>query len=1377
MAVRWLTPTLLVAVLVVPVSGRPAGEVPPVRPSTSAVANATEPDSPRQVAPAGSAARAVADARRAGHRVAVTAEQGEAHDVYAEPDGVLTAEFRTTPVRLRRGGGWVPVDTTLHRRGDGAVVPAATTRTVVFSRGGADPMVRLSQDGRQVAVSWPGALPSPELSGDTATYREVLPGVDLRLRATADGFSKVLVVRNRAAGMRLQTLRFGLATEGLTVRTDPNGVIRFVDPRGRQVFGTGAPLMWDAAQRKAVGSLKAIGDTLVLTPDRRLFTDPVTKYPVYVDPDFPAGGAGWNFVLSGFPDNTYWGGDGEGVAKVGKCPISLDSSCAANASHRDIGTGRGFFQFNTAAMLGKHILTAEFNTFESRAPSCSPRPVEAWGTAPVGPGTTWRNQPWWPGAGIWLGTANVAYGYTNCPGNWIGFNALGIVNWSVGNGVPTTTVMLKAENESDERGWKKFSAGLLTVHYNSIPNKPSLPTVEGKPCSGQPNEWYLNPYIDNDPDKGPRGPQLGGVITDVDGGNVLARFEWYTREHAFIGRADTVAKAAGSTFTADVHAAAATDGARLAYRVAGWDGTDWGPWSDYCDVTIDRSAPTKEPIVASGTYTECEPPDYDPCPISGGVGRTAAFTLGRDGDADIAGYRYDLHDQPSTYVAAKADGSASVLVTPTDEGPADLFVRGVDRAGNVGPMHRYHFFVGAATGPKGYWPLDGMDETDVRDSASGHHDGTVTMGPAGWRPGRLGDALWLNGGAGTAVTTGNGATLDTSKTFSVAAWAKLDRIGGSPAIVSQDGSQSPGFQLQATPDGHWAFVMFNQDVASGGTPHTRIVSGRGIVVGAWTHLVGVYDAGLGQMRLYVDGVLSAAAPKAPAWRATGAFTIGRSKWNNQPSDFWPGAIDEVKAWDRSLSVGEIHDLATTPAVEELFWPLDDEAGSITPDDASGNYRTGVFEGGPTWVTDVGQVGSGALRFDGADDSFRRSGPVLRTDNSFTVTARVYLDVADDRTQAIISQDGTSLSGFVLRYVGHKWSFGFAQSATDTTKLATTSSTDDAFDGEWTHLAAVYDASSKKIRLYVNGVLAGSETAVSTASWNATGVFRVGRSMSAGDFFRGMVDDVHAWTGARTKDEIQAEYLARPTARSTPYGGLQIARSWNNGHFHVVTTRPTPPGSHFEGPQGLLATDGAPGTVSVYSCRNGAADYFLSLQSECEGKSKLGRLGALYSSPPSGIPTLPLYRCLIPSQGHFTSQDPACEGTTTEFLLGYTRAYAQLLRSKSAADSDHITSVFRVPSHYTVEGRLGWIQSTWQAGTTALWLCRDGTDTFSSVQADCEGKTVVRWIGQIWINPPPGLPSKPLFRCRGDAGEHFDSTIVGCESRTTEQTLGYLINDL
>jgi hypothetical protein len=48
-------------------------------------------------------------------------------------------------------------------------------------------------------------------------------------------------------------------------------------------------------------------------------------------------------------------------------------------------------------------------------------------------------------------------------------------------------------------------------------------------------------------------------------------------------------------------------------------------------------------------------------------------------------------------------------------------------------------------------------------------------------------------------------------------------------------------------------------------------------------------------------------------------------------------------------------------------------------------------------------------------------------------------------------------------------------------------------------------------------------------------------------------------------------------------------------------------------------------------------------------------GYIYSSPPSGITTVPLYRCLIVAGNivdHFVSGDINCEGWKDEGRLGY-----------------------------------------------------------------------------------------------------------------------------
>src|SRR5690349_18375874 len=130
-------------------------------------------------------------ATRTGRQVEVGALTTETGQVFANPDGSFTRHESALPVRVRRSSGWVPVDMTLRAGADGTVAPVAGPLDLAFSGGGETPLVRLRQDGRELAVGWPGKLPQPVLSGDTATYREVFPGVDLVLTASTAGLSQV----------------------------------------------------------------------------------------------------------------------------------------------------------------------------------------------------------------------------------------------------------------------------------------------------------------------------------------------------------------------------------------------------------------------------------------------------------------------------------------------------------------------------------------------------------------------------------------------------------------------------------------------------------------------------------------------------------------------------------------------------------------------------------------------------------------------------------------------------------------------------------------------------------------------------------------------------------------------------------------------------------------------------------------------------------------------------------------------------------------------------------------------------------------------------------------------------------------------------------
>ncbi|MEV4754546.1 LamG-like jellyroll fold domain-containing protein [Micromonospora sp. NPDC049559] len=1312
---------------------------------------------------AGGRGSPAAQARASGQRIEVAELATPTTQVFANPDGTYTMEQHAQPVRARKGSSWVPIDTTLRFGVDGMVAPAAGAVAVSFSGGGDAPLVRLADGDNQLALDWPGALPRPELDRDTATYREVLPGVDLRMRATSQGYRQVLVVKNRAAARdpRLARLSFGLKTAGVSVRRTGPGLVA-VDRAGREVFQAGQPRMWDAGSRQAGMTVELDADSLTVIPDRKLLTAEDAKFPLEIDPDFNAGRTAWALVY-GIPGDyagqSYWFGDGDNAAKVGYSSWDVPVVLA-----------RSYFQFDVAPLFGKHILGAEFNAFEWWSPSCEARDVELYETGAINPGTTWNSQPW---IGQKLGSQLVAAGYdgVRCPGRSLGFPAGSAVTNSVNNRWTTTTLMLRAGgDERDPKAWKKFdpNSATLIVHFNSYPNVPAGLSAEGQACGTTPNQAYL----------GVTGPNLRTTASDPDGGNVAVKFEWFLRNGAKRGETTTLNQPSGTQFQIKVPDSAYKDGETLAWHAQTFDGLDWSAWSNWCEATVDRTSPDKAPMVKSTDYPERD--------LGGGIGRTGTFTFSANGVGDVQGYLYDLHDQPKRYVAANAvGGSATVLITPPSDGSKALWVRSQDKAGNLGPIYRYEFFVGAGTPPVGYWRLDGYQSAAEAPDGSGRgHDGTVTGiggNPAGarWTAGRQDDALAFDGGY---VATTGGPAVRTDGTFAVVAWARTDVVDDKwRTLVSEDGEQVSGFYLQVDPVEHkWNFTMLDSD--SSGAPRRSAVSNLSAITGRWTHLVGTYERSTGELALYVDGVKQGrTATQSTPWPAIGPVQIGRAKFDGGSADSFKGAVDDVRLYDRLLSAEEIRELANA-VTDEGFWPLDEGTGT-TAGDVSGNRRDVTLHGGATW-TPVAAVGDSAVRLDGRTGTLDTGVAAIRAGGSLTVSAYALLDSANDRSQALVSQDGGDSSGFALGYDGPSkhWIFALALQDRDNPPLLIVTSAEAAQPGEWTELTGVYDAAAQKLLLYVNGAIAGS-TPVAPGTlflWPMGGDVVVGRGKLNGvpvSYWGGGVDHVRLYTGARSVDEIRADYRTPPTDTPSAYTG-QFSRWVDHFGDHLVSNGEIPRGYHYESPLGYPAPADAPNTRMLYSCLAGT-DEFESAQADCEGQHVLGELGPVYVSAPADVPTTPLYRCRM-SGDHFVSLASNCEREQVEGLLGYARIYSSLIRYRQRDGlGEHRSSAQRMPATYEPEGSLGIISRVGLPGTVALRVCQDGTDTFSSTDPGCEGKAVVETTGSIWTAPPSGMESVPLLRCQvigstGNVVERFDSTDAGCEGQRVEKVLGYVV---
>lgn len=165
-----------------------------------------------------------------------------------------------------------------------------------------------------------------------------------------------------------------------------------------------------------------------------------------------------------------------------------------------------------------------------------------------------------------------------------------------------------------------------------------------------------------------------------------------------------------------------------------------------------------------------------------------------------------------------------------------------------------------------------------------------------------GTALNLNGTSAYASTNAPG--VDTSGSFTVSAWVRLNSLsGGNSTFVSQSDDPSAGaangFQLYYSSGAQvWAFGRHNDDSTS---PSFTAAYGTKAVAGKWTRLVGVYDADAGQLLLYVNGRLTATkAYNGSAWNAGGPVQFGRRLSQGTYGEYASGRISDVRLYATAL---------------------------------------------------------------------------------------------------------------------------------------------------------------------------------------------------------------------------------------------------------------------------------------------------------------------------------------------------------------------------------------------------------------------------------------------------------------------------------------------
>jgi hypothetical protein len=794
--------------------------VAPAGPAWAAAARAAAAGTPASSAAAAAPAyqtpqQALAQAKKTGQPVPVTGATTPTATLTANPDGTWTETESGAPVRAKVGGAWRDLDATLAQNADGTYSPTVSTDPLTLSDGGTGPLAVMTAGGVSLALTAPMTLPAPVVSGNTATYESVLPGVNLIVTAgTSGGFSEVFEVENAtaAASPALQSLSFGITAKGLALKTAADGTISALGANGQPVFAAPAPGMWDstiaaglktavnpagtvvdvAAARPAASTprgpgtgartaklgVAVSGSTLTLTPGAALLGAADATYPEFIDPTWDAAGesaSSWAYVSAAYPSQEYF--DTSSALQVGVDPD-------------DGTTSDAFYTMPLPSQVKGatiHSATAYFPEIWSY--SCTASPVDLYLTGAISKSTTYNNQPAW---GTKLGSDNVAYGWSStgetggsssCPygAKDVSYDITSTIASDAAGTLPASlTFGLKAEDTSDSTGWKQFTDpgfsaipadATITIQYADAPATPTLSTSPASNCK-------TGTTVLGDGDV-----YLDAKVSDKDGGTLSAAYTAYadgsSADTFATNKSMTVSEGSGGTAqlelkAADLEAAAAKYGSGGEVTVSWSASVSTGlsgvaTASASCGFVFNDAAPGAPSVTDSAGNPGCSTQSYT-------AGTPASFTAqAADGTVSSTApvsYVYQLNGGNTVTAAAGASSpySASLSVTPTRLTNV-LDVTAVGAGGNLGQT--FSCVINAAP------PATAADQDMTGDGAPDLV--TVGAGTSGTASG-----LWLaagqeNGGRfdGTVNTTAaDVAPLGPQDNAAPAAWNGLQAITG-----------------------------------------------------------------------------------------------------------------------------------------------------------------------------------------------------------------------------------------------------------------------------------------------------------------------------------------------------------------------------------------------------------------------------------------------------------------------------------------------------------------------------------------------------------------------------------------------------------------------
>lgn len=390
------------------------------------------------------------------------------------------------------------------------------------------------------------------------------------------------------------------------------------------------------------------------------------------------------------------------------------------------------------------------------------------------------------------------------------------------------------------------------------------------------------------------------------------------------------------------------------------------------------------------------------------------------------------------------------------------------------------------------------------------------------RFGNTNSAYHFNGTSDYILVSAN-SSIQPANALSVSVWFKSESntIQWQPIVCKHISSSFPydsyylGTGTPSPVNNRWYGVISNTNNVS------QNAISKSTAFNVWTLLTFTYDGS--SIRTYINGVLD----------TTNSFTgsIGYSSaglyigHNGIGGQFFKGSIDDVMIYNRALTNNEITNIynfnpASSNLTDLVAW-YKFEGNAL---DSSGYGNHGTAYGAKLAMDRYGNL-NGAYRFNGAGDYILvPASNSIQPANALTVSVWYNSDSNNTQWQPLVCKhisnsfpyDSYLLGTGTPSPVNKRW-YGVISNTNNFSQNAISRNSD---FGKWTLLTFTYDGTT--IKTYVNGNLDTTNSFSGNIGYSSSGLY-IGHNGIAGQYFRGLIDDIKIYNRALSASEVSAMY--------------------------------------------------------------------------------------------------------------------------------------------------------------------------------------------------------------------------------------------------------------